>query len=76
MDWHLMVAVPGVLAFIASGALVVGDHFLLRNQHLAVAHSVRDLAATVAKMQADSHQPQRAANAPPVGAFSFKGVAK
>ncbi len=48
----------------------------LRSQHLVVAISVRDLAATVAKMQADQRTQPRAAGAPPVGAFSFKGASK
>ncbi len=48
----------------------------LNSQHLVVAHSLRDLAATVSKLQADQRTQPRAAGAPPVGAFSFKGVAK
>ncbi len=38
--------------------------------------AVDTLAATVAKMQADQRTQPRAAGAPPVGAFSFKGASK
>ncbi len=55
----------------AIGALIHLER--LRSQHVVVAVSVRDLAATMAKMQADQRTQPRAAGAPPVGAFSFKG---
>ena len=70
----LILAIAAVVVALVEAGLIVALS-RLQSQHLFVAHSVRDLAATIAKMQADRQAP-RPANAPPVGSFSFKGAAK
>ncbi len=54
------------------GGLSVGLVVLMRADE-ALRVEVEKLTATVAKMQADQRTQPRAAGAPPVGAFSFKG---
>ncbi len=62
-------------ALLVVGGLSVGLVSLMRIGD-ALRSDVERLAATVAKMQADQRTQPRAAGAPPVGAFSFKGASK
>ncbi len=67
----LILVIP-VLLLVGFAVWSTLDLRRLRKRHQA---EMDTLAATVAKMQADIKPAQRAANAPPVAAFSFKGVA-